>query len=199
MRLFVGVWPDTSTLQALSGLRPPEGIPGLRWVPAADWHVTLSFLGSVPDDEVADVTEVLAAVAASSAPVIARVGPATQLLGRAILCVPVIGLEELAETVLGVTAPFSRSPDRDRPFFGHLTVARASRRRVIPPTAVGRAVSACWTVDAFRLVRSVTGPGGSVYETQALLTLGGPGASQDEHVFGYTVPSEHRLPDTPPP
>ncbi|HXY27899.1 MAG TPA: hypothetical protein VEH82_06425, partial [Acidimicrobiales bacterium] len=77
--------------------------------------------------------------------------------------------------------------------------ARSSGRRALPRAAAGSAVSARWPVDAFRLVRSTTGPRGSTYDTEAVFTLGAPGPSQDEHVFGYTVRDERRLPDTPPP
>lgn len=198
MRLFVGVWPDSRTVATLSGLRPPESAPDIRWIAASDWHITLSFLGSVPDHEIDGLVERLAAAAVSSLPVTAHLGPATQLLGRGVLCVPVVGLDQLAGRVLEATAPFSRSPDRDRPFLGHLTLARSLQRRAIPRHVAGSAVSAEWAVDSFRLVRSTTGPQGSSYDTRAVFAFGPPGPSHDEHVFGYTVLNDHRLPDTPP-
>jgi RNA 2',3'-cyclic 3'-phosphodiesterase len=198
VRLFVGVWPDSRTVETLSGLRHKPG-SDLRWIASFDWHVTLSFLGSVPDHEVDPLVEVLAAVGTSSPLVTAHLGPATQLLGRGVLCIPVDGLDQLADTVLDATAPFSRSPDRDRPFFGHLSLARAVGRRAIPRQVAGSAVSADWSVGAFRLVRSTTGPRGSSYNTVAIVHLGTPGPSHHEHVFGYTVLDEHRLPDTPSP
>lgn len=198
MRLFVAAWPDARTVGVLTALCGTEA-GGVRWVPAPDWHVTLAFLGSVPEPELDALGEALGTVAASGAPVTAHLGPATRLLGRSVLCVPVQGLDELARAVLAATAPFSRSPDRDRPFLGHLTLARSAGRRPIPRQVAGRAISAAWPVDAIRLVRSTTAPRGAIYDTRAVFPLGGFGPSQDEHVFGYTVGDEHRLPDTPPP
>jgi len=199
MRLFVAVWPDGATVEALAELLlPPEPTPGVRWITVSDWHVTLSFLGSVPDEECEGLVQALASAAAACRPATARAGPATQLLGRAVLCLPVEGLDEIAEAVLAATAAFSRSPEPDRAFFGHLTLARAAGRRALPREVAGAPASAQWPVDTFRLVRSTTGPQGSIYETQAVFALGGPGPSQDEHVFGYTV-RDDRLPDTPPP
>jgi RNA 2',3'-cyclic 3'-phosphodiesterase len=199
MRLFVAAWPDASTVEILEGLRPPQPAPEVRWVGAANWHVTLCFLGSVPDREIHDLVEVLVAAAGSCAPATARLGPAIRLLGKGVLCVPVEGLHQLARIVTEATAPFSRSADRDRPFRGHLTLARSVGRRAIPRQAAGSAVSADWLVDAFLLVRSTTGSRGSIYDTRGVFPLGGPPPSRDEHVFGYTVRNEHRLPDTPPP
>jgi 2'-5' RNA ligase len=199
VRLFVAVWPEAWVVGTLSRLVPTEVVESIRWIPASDWHVTLAFLGSVPDEELEDLVDALALAAADSSPLTARLGPATQFLGPGVLCVPVAGVDELARRVLEVTAPFSRSPDRDRPYLGHLTLARAVGRRSLPRQVTGTAVAAEWPVGTFTLVRSTTGPRGASYDTRAVFALGVPGPSQDEHVFGNTVIDEHRLPDTPPP
>ena len=73
----------------------------------------------------------------------------------------VAGLSDLADAVGAATLSFNRSEDRDRPFFGHLTLGRARRSRTVPCRAVGVPVDTSWFVDEVRLVASMTGPAGS--------------------------------------
>ncbi len=47
MRLFVALdlpWPLRQRMAMLSG----AGIPGARWVPAENYHITLRFIGETP-------------------------------------------------------------------------------------------------------------------------------------------------------
>jgi 2'-5' RNA ligase len=94
-------------------------------------------------------------------------------LGGRLLYVPVSGLGELAHAVREATRPFNRSPDRDEPFLGHLTLARVRRGRRIPRTAVGIPLSSPWPVREFRLVSSTTGADGAQYMPVAHVTLKG--------------------------
>ena len=66
MRLFTAVTPPAAALDALdaavASARPTAR--GLRWVAREQWHMTLVFLGDVPDDQVDTVAGELGRVAA---------------------------------------------------------------------------------------------------------------------------------------
>ncbi len=60
MRLFVGLdlpWPVKQRLAALGG-----GIPGARWVPAENYHLTLRFIGEVGAHQAEEIDLALAAL-----------------------------------------------------------------------------------------------------------------------------------------
>jgi 2'-5' RNA ligase len=156
-RLFVAVWPPDDVVDALHALPRPD-VPDVRWSTPDQWHVTLRFLGT------ADVEATRAALAdVDHAPVDIEVGPATKRLGDGVLMVPVRGVDSLAHAL-----PFPM----DRPFTGHLTVARSRRRRPIPRTLEGTPFAASWTATSFALVRSQTKPTGAVYDDVATFPLG---------------------------
>src|SRR5687767_7274673 len=120
MRLSVAVWPPGEVLDVLDALERPEE-SAIRWSTREQWHVTLRFLGEVPD---ADVPELLAAFGAAGGPEAAlALGPGTERLGRATLVVPVAGADELALAVQQQTAAFGE-PAEDRAFAGHVTLGR---------------------------------------------------------------------------
>jgi 2'-5' RNA ligase len=169
VRLFVAILPPDPVLDAVAGLRRPER-PGVRWTTRAQWHVTLRFLGEVPDPG-----PVIAALdGARLAPCEARLGPAVAGLGREVVMVPVDGLDVLADAVVTATAGLGRPPE-DRPFTGHLTLARV--RRGAPRGArrgvVGEAIEARFPVTDVRLVRSHLGRDGARYEDLHVRALAG--------------------------
>jgi 2'-5' RNA ligase len=173
VRLFVAVWPAEPVLRILSGARPTEATPGLRWIPPVNWHVTLAFLGDVPDDEHDQLVGALRSIGASMPPCTATLGPETSVLGSQVLCVPVSGLDELAGTVRACTAPFNRSSDREEAFFGHLTLARTRRGRAIPRVATAVPICSAWPVSEIQLVSSTAGRQGAEYSPVALVALDG--------------------------
>lgn len=144
--------------------RPP--FPGLRWTGPDQWHVTLSFLGAVAEDDVGLVASGLAGLEAPSAQ--ADLGPAVRRLGRGVLMVPVGGLDGLAAAVAKVVPA---GPEAGRPFVGHVTLARAGRMAVVPATLAGVPMEARWTVGDVALVRSRLSPRGARYETVATVGL----------------------------
>ena len=158
-RLFVAVWPPEEVLDLLAALERPE-VTGLRWTRRDQWHVTLRFLGGVPDP--APVVEALAGLHLLAADAV--LGPAVDRFGRRIVHVPVAGLEAIAAGVVGATARLGQPPD-DRPFHGHITLARvADRAKVDLRPLTGRAINAEWRVDAICLVESRLSPAGARYE-----------------------------------
>lgn len=159
-RLFVAVWPPDEVLDRLAALdRPP--LDGIRWTTRDQWHVTLRFLGQVPEAD--GVAVVLRALSGRPA-VDATLGPATGRFGRRVLHVPVGGLEPVAADVLQATAHLGRPPE-DRPFSGHLTLARVAKDARVdlgPLTGVG--VTGRWRVDDVCLVESRLSPRGPRYQ-----------------------------------
>jgi 2'-5' RNA ligase len=103
-------------------------------------------------------------------------GPATRRLGPSILALPVLGLERLAAAVVALTATVGEPPP-DRPFAGHVTLARARRGRGTREAGGGRSrgvgdlggapFSASWEVGEVTLVASTLHPHGARYAVVA--------------------------------
>ena len=121
-RLFVAVWLPDDVLDLIAALPRPE-VDGLRWTTRDQWHVTMRFFGAVELDEAVEALRRL-----SAPPTTAELGPEVGRFGRRILHVPVDGLERVAAAVVDTTAAVGRPPE-DRPFAGHITLARARDRR----------------------------------------------------------------------
>ena len=163
-RLFVAVWPPAEVRDRIEALHRPVDEGG-RWTRRDQWHVTLRFFGS------ADVDEVTAALGGvRHPPVEAVVGPETTMLGRGVIHLPVAGLDPLAEAVVEATGALGRPPE-DRPFVGHLTLARMAGD---PPEGVlGQPFSARFPVEAVHLVASALGGNAAHYTTVATFPLTG--------------------------
>lgn len=161
-RMFVAVWPPPEVTEALAELRE-AGVEGLRWTASDRLHVTLRFLGEVCDEQVAAVGHALEPAVAGELPCRAALGPATVRLGRTVLVVPVAGLDPLGAAVTEATRAFGRAPE-ERPFAGHVTVARGLGRLPVPRRLAGRSVEGEWVVTEVTLVRSRLGRGGPTYE-----------------------------------
>ncbi len=158
-RLFVAVWPPDDVLDAVAAVDRPT-VAGLRWTARDQWHVTLRFLGRVEDTD--DAVEALEAVRA--APTIAVAGPTVGRFGQRVLHVPVAGLEDVAGAVVSATAAVGELPE-DRPFAGHLTLARVARgARVDLRALAGQPVEGRWPVTEICLVESHLSPRGARYE-----------------------------------
>jgi 2'-5' RNA ligase len=149
MRLFVGVWPPEPVLDLVAALPRPDGA---RWTRRDQWHVTLRFYGEV--DAAEPCVEELHAVAQRHASRRVTLGPATKLLGRGVLMIPVAGLEDLG-------AAFGNDT-----FTGHLTLARNA-----PRNFTGAPITAAWDVTQICLIRSHLGAGPARYETIATAPL----------------------------
>jgi 2'-5' RNA ligase len=154
-RLFIAVWPPADVLERLAQL-PRSEAPGLRWVPAERWHVTLRFLG---DCDLVEVGRSLDAAAFSSARAV--LGPRVSRFGRSLVVVPVSGLDELAADVSEATRHLGEPPD-PRPFEGHITLARLQQRSA--GGIVGAAFSDRFAVCEVTLVESVRSRAGLRYD-----------------------------------
>jgi 2'-5' RNA ligase len=154
-RLFVAVWPPDDVISRLARVPRPEA-RGVRWIPAANLHVTLRFLGEAePDDARAalDGTRFPRAVA--------ELGPRVRRLGGRSLVLPVAGLQALAGAVTVATAGVGKPPDT-RPFTGHITLARLRRGAADLPR--DDLVDDQFGVEEVLLVRSELSSDGARYE-----------------------------------
>jgi RNA 2',3'-cyclic 3'-phosphodiesterase len=168
VRLFVAVCPPPHVIERMAALERPTA-PGVGWTGPDQWHVTLRFLGEVPDP--APVERALRAVPLPAAT--ATVGPDAEVLGRNVLVLPVAGLDGVAGAVATATAGFGQ--DDPRPFRGHLTLARRRRGGTALGLLGGRpelGLEATFEVAAVALVRSHLDRAGARYETLAEVPLG---------------------------
>jgi len=162
-RLFVAVWPPDEVVEAVAALDRPEMV-GLRWTDRRQWHVTLRFLGRC---DIVDARRALDRLVVPAVAVEARLGPAVGHFGRQVVQVPVLGLEDLATAVVAATADVGEPPD-DRPFAGHLTLARVATRADIDVGGLtGQAVTARWPVTDLTLVESRLSSAGAAYRVLA--------------------------------
>jgi 2'-5' RNA ligase len=173
VRCFVALWPPPEVVDALGRLARPAA-DGLGWSGRDQWHVTLRFFGELAPGDVAQATTALVG-AAASLPASAEVhgGPASRLLGTALVVWPVQGLDGIARAIAQETAGIGQ-PVPERPFVGHLTLARARRgtdlrsaRHLLQP------VSMSWSATSFSLVQSqLGGPQGAHYRDIETFPLG---------------------------
>ncbi|WP_436760876.1 RNA 2',3'-cyclic phosphodiesterase [Streptosporangium sp. V21-05] len=181
MRLFVGLLPPPPVrdelVLALEAHRPRW--PGLRWLDPANWHVTLSFLGEVPDRALPELRTRLAGAATRHSPMTLSLTGAGAFpsAGRARVFLTGLGgdrngLARLADHV-GTEALGAGAGQTDRRRFApHLSLARCRADMDVSPLveAFGTFSGAAWEAGTVHLVRSDFGggpPGGAEarYET----------------------------------
>jgi len=136
LRLFVALTIPETVKSAIDGLRAElgQGLSSLRWVRPEGIHLTLRFLGDVPDTELDTVRLALASCAGAVAPFrleTAGVGvfpharsPRVFWVGFRTLPAPLYHLQGLVERAVN---GIGFDPER-RPFRPHLTVGRFRRQ-----------------------------------------------------------------------
>jgi 2'-5' RNA ligase len=184
VRLFVGAAPSDSVRHAAAkigvtvraALESKHPFRGFRWVPADNLHITVWFLGEVPEQRSAAVLDVLGPPLSASAFRLHLSGLGTFPASGSprVLWMGVSeGLEGLASAheAVGVRlAALGFQPD-GRPYAAHLTMARM--KQPVPPAVRGvlRAIltpleadAGRCRIDALTVFRSRTFPKGPVYE-----------------------------------
>ncbi|MEV7007371.1 RNA 2',3'-cyclic phosphodiesterase [Streptosporangium sp. NPDC051022] len=184
MRLFVGVLPPWRACDELArALRPHLGAwPGLRWVDRANWHVTLSFLGEVPEEIMSELETRLARAASRHASMtlsLAGAGAFPSPHRARVFWTGLYGarlpLARLADS-LGAGARRAGVAQLDRRRFRpHLTLARARAETDMSDLveAFEAFAGTSWETDTVHLVRSHLGPVVR-YETIAEYALAAP-------------------------
>jgi len=180
VRLFVAIDPPDDALDDLATATEKLTVTrtGTRVTARHLWHVTLAFIGEVPDDRLPVVAAAVdGAVVGASAPVLRIAGGGR--FGRGKFTVLWAGIEgdlrPLREAT-GRQLRRARVPFDAKRFHPHLTIARPGDR--LPREEIDRDVAALagyegpqWTVNAIRLVRSYLGPKPR-YETLHAAQLG---------------------------
>ena|SRR6478735_7084609 len=169
MRLFVAVVPPDEVLDDLDAHLEPRRDAGadLRWTDRHQWHVTLAFLGDVPERRLDDLTEALSRSVAKRSPLVLRLSGAGAFPSPYAARVLWAGVEQvrgdLAAVAHGIRSSASSvgaSPDGAR-FHPHLTLGRFGR-----PTEATRWIRSlqglegpAWVAPGAALVESHLGQG----------------------------------------
>jgi len=181
-RLFFALWPDDAQRAGLT--HAAAGIVrhcGGRPVPGENLHVTLAFLGSVPEQRLPELAAIARRAAATfpqdAAPILvsletlehwARPQVLTVLERREEAQAAASGAPALARILSTAAAAAGFSPDL-KPFRLHVTLARKVAR--LPRSSAMRRVE--WSFEAFALIESRTLPEGPVYSVVESYVLGG--------------------------
>jgi 2'-5' RNA ligase len=174
VRLFVALPLPPPVRARLAAYATP--LPGVRWLPADNLHLTVHFLGEVDGDALPPLAEALAG-ACRARPAfelaLERVGPAPRRRPRMVWAwaggEP--RLAALAEAVAAAAAPFAPAARPPRTEHPHVTLARLRGR---PPAGLPDApVDERVRATACELVQSRLGPGGAAYTTLVVLPLAG--------------------------
>jgi 2'-5' RNA ligase len=168
-RLFFASWPGDERRTKLDAmLRKVAWASGGRRVPAANYHLTLAFLGAVPAARLPAIRAMAATLRAAAFDL--RLDRLEYLRRSRVLCLTASSVPDAAQSLVGALwqklATLGFKPDV-RPFMAHLTLVRKVER---PPT--NQTVEPLdWRVDALSLVESVTAPAGPVYTPLATWPL----------------------------
>jgi 2'-5' RNA ligase len=175
VRLFVALELPHGPVEALVRWRERAigGIEGLRLLRPESLHVTLCFLGSLPDAEIPAVAAaVVAAAVEGAAPLeVALSLGAPAWLPRRRPAVLAVGIEDpsgaLADMQASVAATLVAGgwyEPESRRFLAHVTVARVARGARIRAVELPAPEPFAFTGTAVTLFRSRPAPGGSRYE-----------------------------------
>ena len=171
IRLFVALDLPEEIRDELSAMC--GGIPGARWVPEENYHLTLRFIGEVPGWQAQEVDEALAGIRAPGFDLTLRGVGTFQKAGRiAALWAgveksePLLFLQAKVETAL---QRIELEPERKR-FAPHVTLARTERAAQDKCMAFVQAHNlfraAPVPVEGFTLYSSRLGKEGAVYERE---------------------------------
>jgi len=174
MRCFVAVELPRPMREEIGRLQSRIATDGLRLVKAELVHVTIKFLGEVPQEKVGAVTEALGRVKAAPFP--ARVLGMGAFPGRTVRVVW-LGLtgnfQELYQNVEQALRPLGFPPEA-RGFSPHVTLGRVARPDEEMNRRLGERIAdfsssdlGSFTVDRFYLKKSTLTRGGPIYEDLA--------------------------------
>jgi RNA 2',3'-cyclic 3'-phosphodiesterase len=174
LRLFFALWP-TSALQGELAAEASSALASMREgrrVASASLHITLAFLGPVPQSAVASARECAQAVCEAldlPPPGLEVMLDALECWSRSrVLCATASrdspAAVELARRLKAALCRVGFSPDL-KPFRAHVTLARQLRGCSIPRADAPhlRISPVVWTFGEFALVESRPGPEGSAY------------------------------------
>lgn len=164
--------------RAVEGSKARPELEGLRWTDPRSWHLTLAFLGTVDPDDIHELGESIAGVAASGRPFVVRTGgldgfPSATHARVAWYAVadPEDRLARIADRLASALGL-----DPSGPLRAHVTLARA-RREPVDLSAWREAAgqpAGILEVASLDLMRSHLGRGPAHYEIIRSTPLGIP-------------------------
>jgi RNA 2',3'-cyclic 3'-phosphodiesterase len=155
------------------------GVPGAKWVPKDQSHLTLRFIGEVDDNRYAQVSYALSEVIASGFDLtISGVGHFPPRNRPTVLWVGIekneefIALKKEIDNALKTT----EIAQEDRKFAAHITVARLGLHTPVHKVAEFLSVNGLFKITAvpvrqFHLYSSVLTPSGAVHRKETTYTL----------------------------
>jgi RNA 2',3'-cyclic 3'-phosphodiesterase len=190
-RLFVALEPTDAVRRRLGAiaqdLRRTAGraADDVRWVQPENVHLTLQFLGAVPDARVGDVAEAVRGAAAGSRALSLEVKGAGGFPNARRPRVVWVGLAGDVEPLAALVADLGRRlaplgfPPEDRSYAPHLTLGRARDGRGAPGLAgalaqAAQAEGVTWRAAELVLFESHLSPRGPRYEAILRALLGAP-------------------------
>jgi RNA 2',3'-cyclic 3'-phosphodiesterase len=190
LRLFVALDPPDAVRRRLAALQAEvkkgagRAASEVKWVAAENIHLTLQFLGAVPEERVDDVKRAVADAAAVSTALDLEVrgtgGFPNARRPRVVWAGLAGDVERLTALVQGLGAHLAPLgfPPEERPFSPHLTLGRAREPRGAPglAAAIAQAAelpSAPWRASDVVLFQSHLSPMGARYEAVLRAPLGG--------------------------
>lgn len=178
MRLFVAIdLPDDIRQSVAYTCR---GVPGIRWLPPDQLHLTLRFIGEADDAVDAAIRSGLAAITSPAFPLsLQGVGCFPSPRRPRVLWVGLSAGEPLKVLQQKIEAATIAAgiPAEERPFSPHITLARLREHResdVAPFLARNASFrSEPFTVDAFHLYSSILTAKGAIHRREASYPLAG--------------------------
>ncbi len=162
MKLFFALWPDEAVRAQLAHwARELHAVCGGRPTRIENLHVTLAFLGSVEEAQVAEIERAADSVALRPVSLVLD-GPGYWKHNRIAWAGASVVPRELETFVAELRSALTRSHIGfdSKAFLSHVTLLRDAREpRVMPALDPIE-----WRLDGFALVQSVTLPKGSRYE-----------------------------------
>ncbi|MGD2108158.1 MAG: RNA 2',3'-cyclic phosphodiesterase [Phycisphaerae bacterium] len=184
MRLFVAITLDEAVRNALGKVQNElrSRCEGVRWVPVHQLHMTVKFLGDVPDRDVAGVSRAVAAAAEESKPFRLKIEGCGCFPERGSVRIVWAGADEptgaLTQCVHAVEHKLEVAgfPRERRPFSPHLTIGRVREDRSygrIRAAVDAHAFAANeQSVASLVLMSSVLSPKGPTYTPVSTANLG---------------------------
>jgi RNA 2',3'-cyclic 3'-phosphodiesterase len=162
-RLFFALWPDDAARRGLAAAVRELVPPGAGRPQRPDqWHVTLEFLGDIPESRLPAVLDAGAAASAVASACEVDFDRLEHWKRPQVLCLVASSIPQplaaLIESLRAELQVRGFTPEA-RPFKAHVTLAR----RVARPPALAPVKPLRWPVRGFALVQSVTEPAGSRY------------------------------------
>lgn len=185
LRLFIAVELDPEIRERLAAIHECLPASTVRWVRPENLHLTLKFLGEVPQERILQIREALERVAHQHSPlefVLEGVGAFPDFKRPAVLWVGVSSgqeaLRRLARHLERELEGLGARPDK-RGFLGHVTLGRVTRpgQAPLPEQAIRSLASGplgTGRVAEFCLSSSQLQPTGPVYSVLHRFPLGAP-------------------------